>query len=83
MTAMSIELAIQTRDEWWSINSHHQYRQKPLVAAFVDCLVLDERGQTTASERPTQPVTTHQLQNTQRDAILVRAAPSPRDTTPR
>ena len=71
VTNMSVELAVETRDEWWAINSHHQYRQKPLVAAFIDYVVHDERRQAPASKQPTQLVNTHQPRSTQRAAILV------------
>ncbi len=71
VTKMSVELAVETRDEWWAINSHHQYRQKPLVAAFIDYVVREERRQAPASKRPLQPVNTHQPRSTQREAIVV------------
>ena len=32
---LTVELAVQARDEWWQVHSHHQLRERPLVAASI------------------------------------------------
>ena len=34
---LTVELAVQARDDWWRDNGHHQRRQRPLVAASIGC----------------------------------------------
>ena len=32
---LTVEVAVQARDEWWQVNAHHQLRERPLVCASI------------------------------------------------
>jgi S-methylmethionine-dependent homocysteine/selenocysteine methylase len=78
---LTVELAVEARDDWWRDDSHHKHRQRPLVAASIGCYgACMAGGQEYTGDY--ELTTQHDVEQFQRHRIQVRRMQRKRNKPP-